>query len=108
MARFFGIVGYGYSEETGTDIFEDVIVEIEYYGDIQKQRRRISEGESISDELTLNHSISIVADEYANNHYQAIKFVEVAGTPWTVDSVEVVSPRLLLTLGKVYNGPRAG
>jgi|CXWK01.1.fsa_nt_gi hypothetical protein len=107
MARYHGIVGYGNSVKTGVDIFEDEIIEIEYYGDMRKQARRIADGESVSDELTLNHTISIVADEYANNHYHAIKFAEVAGTAWTVDSVEVISPRLLLTLGKVYNGPRA-
>jgi hypothetical protein len=29
------------------------------------------------------------------------------GTLWTVSDVEVQSPRLLLRLGGVYNGPRA-
>jgi hypothetical protein len=46
-----------------------------------------------------------VADQYANEHFFAIRYVEWAGTLWTVDSVEVQIPRLLLRLGKVYNGP---
>lgn len=108
MAKFHGKVGYGHSVEDGTDIFVDEIVEREYYGDIIRETRRIGEGESISDRISVNNSISIVADEYANNHFIAIKFVEWAGTLWTVEAVEVKSPRLLLTLGEVYNGPRAG
>jgi hypothetical protein len=108
MARFHGIVGYGSSVEEATDVYVDEIVEIEYFGDVIRSARRIMDGENLSDDVIINNSISIVADEYANNNFIAIKFVEWMGTAWTVDSVEVKSPRLLLTLGRVYNGPRAG
>lgn len=108
MAKFHGIVGYGSSVETGLDIYTDEIVEREYFGDILRKVRKLGEGESVSDDISLNHSISIVADEYCYDNINAIKFVEWAGVPWTVDSVEVKRPRLLLTLGTVYNGPRAG
>lgn len=108
MARFHGIVGYGTSVEEATDVYVDEIVEIEYFGDVIRSARRIMDGENLSDDVIINNSISIVADEYANNNFIAIKFVEWMGTLWTVDSVEVKSPRLLLTLGSVYNGPRAG
>jgi hypothetical protein len=108
MARFHGIVGYGSSVEEATDVYVDEIVEIEYFGDVIRSARRIMDGENLSDDVIINNSISIVADEYANNNFIAIKFVEWMGTAWTVDSVEVKSPRLLLTLGSVYNGPRAG
>ena len=49
--------------------------------------------------------LAIVADAYANDHFFAIRYVEWAGVLWTISSVEVQSPRLLLRLGEVYNGP---
>jgi hypothetical protein len=109
MARFHGVVGYGVSEETppGSGKWVHSIVEIPYTGDILRNTRRLSEGESLNDDVSVNNSISIVADEYANHHFLAMKFVDWSGVLWTVDSVEVKSPRLILTLGKVYNGPRS-
>jgi hypothetical protein len=48
-----------------------------------------------------------VADAYANENFFAILYVEWMGALWTISEVEVQSPRLLLRLGKVYNGPKA-
>jgi hypothetical protein len=67
----------------------------------------LPDGTKVNDDLSVNNSISIVADEYANEHFFAIRYVAWAGTLWTVTNVEVQSPRLLLTLGGVYNGPTA-
>jgi hypothetical protein len=107
MARFFGRVGYGTSveKETGSGVWADEIVEYPYYGDVIQNIRNLRQGENLNSDLSLQNLISIVADEYANEHFFAIRYVEWAGVLWTVSSVEVQSPRLLLTLGEVYNGP---
>lgn len=107
MAKFFGKIGYGTSSETTPGVWEDTIVEREYYGDVIKNSRRLREGEQVSDDLTVGNSISIVADAYANEHFFAIRYVEWAGTLWKVQNVDVESPRLVLRLGGVYNGPTA-
>lgn len=105
MAKFFGRVGYGESQESSPGVFEDVIVEREYYGDIIRNTRQLSEGERLHKDLNVSNQISILADAYANDHFFAIRYVEWAGVLWTVSDVEVQSPRLLLRLGEVYNGP---
>jgi hypothetical protein len=105
MARFFGRVGYGETEETKPGVWVDTIVEREYYGDVIQNMRNLREGENLNPDLSVRNSISIVADAYANDHFFAIRYVEWAGTLWTVSGVEVQSPRLLLRLGEVYNGP---
>jgi len=105
MAKFFGKIGYGETEETTPGVWTDTIVIKEYYGDVLKNTRKLSEGENLNKDLSVANSISIVADAYANEHFFAIRYVEWAGALWTVDSVEVQSPRLLLRLGGVYNGP---
>lgn len=108
MARFYGRVGYtSAQEETAPGVFEDVIVERNYYGDIIRNSRNLSEGENLHKDLSVSNEIRVVADAYAFDHFHAIKYVEWAGVLWTVSSVEVQRPRLLLRLGEVYNGPTA-
>ena len=106
MARFYGRVGYAdQSIEAEPGVWVEVIVERLYYGDVIRNARNLREGENLHPDLSVQNSISIVADAYANDHFHAIRYVEWAGVLWTVSSVEVQSPRLLLRLGEVYNGP---
>lgn len=83
------------------------MIERDYTGDILRNTRKLQAGESVNDDLSVDNSISIVADAYANEHFFAMRYVMWAGTRWTVSNVEVQSPRLLLRLGGVYNGPVA-
>ena len=106
MPRYYGKVGSGTSVETKPGIWEDVIVEKPYFGDVVRNIRQLREGEHVNGDLSVNNSISIVADAYANANFMNIRYVEWVGTLWTVSDVEVRSPRLLLTLGGVYNGPK--
>lgn len=107
MARFYGRIGYGVSVESAPGVWVDEIVEHNYYGDVIRNARYLREGEHLNQDLSVQNSISIVADAYANDHFFAIRYVEWAGALWTVSSVEVRSPRLILSLGEVYNGPTA-
>jgi hypothetical protein len=62
-------------------------------------------GESVNLNLNVNNSISILADAYAYEHFFAIRYIRWAGALWTVNSVEVQRPRLILEIGGEYNGP---
>ena len=53
----------------------------------------------------ISNEITILADAYAFQNYQNIRYAEVMGARWKVNYVEVQYPRLRLTLGGVYNGP---
>jgi len=106
MAKFFGELGYGVSAEKGTTgVWEDTVVEKSCYGDIIRNTRRLEDGSYVNDDISVGHSISVLADAYANEHFLAIKYVRWAGTLWKVSTVEVRRPRLILELGGVYNGP---
>ena len=107
MARFHGEVGYGESVETPSDsgVWVDVITEVPYFGDVIRNTRKLESGESLNDDITVGNSISLVADDYAIKHFMKIKYIRWAGVLWTVTSVEVKAPRLILSLGSVYNGP---
>lgn len=107
MARFFGEVGYGDSVETpeGSGVWKDVITEALYQGDIIRNARNLNVGTKINDDVSVSNSISVVADQFAIENFLNIKYVRWNGVLWTVTSVEVRSPRLILNLGSVYNGP---
>jgi hypothetical protein len=105
MARFYGRIGYGETIETAPGVWVDDIIEHSYFGDVVRNARNLREGENLNVDISVQNSISIIADAYANDHFFAIRYVEWAGVLWTVTSVEVQSPRLLLRLGEVYNGP---
>lgn len=104
--RFCGKIGYGESAETAPGVHTNVIVEERTYrGDVVRDIKRDEPGQNLNDDLVVNNSISIVADKYAREHYFLIKYVEWEGVRWTVSAVEVKPPRLLLSIGRVYNGP---
>lgn len=107
MAKFFGEVGYVHTVETSPGVWEPQIIEKEYFGDVERNTRQVETSDKVNMDLSVGNSISIVADAYAGEHFFAIRYVRWAGTLWIVSDVEVRSPRLLLRLGGVYNGPKA-
>lgn len=108
MAKFYGAIGYGETVETAPGVWEDVIVEHKYYGDVLRNTRRLEDGERLNNDISVSNSISVMADAYANNHFFAIRYVEWQGALWVVTDVEVQTPRLILRIGGVYNGPTVG
>jgi len=104
MGRFHGAVGYATSEETAPGVWEDVITEYKYYGDVVRNIRKLQDGTDLNSDISVNNSISIVADEYARGNFYAIRYVEWAGVLWKVNTITEQSPRLILELGGVYNG----
>lgn len=105
MARFCGVVGFGYEEETAPGVWVNKFVERTYRGDIVRNTKRWENGKSINDDLTIDNRISIVADAFAYEKVFAMKYVRWMGTDWKIRNVEIQRPRLLLTLGGVYNRP---
>lgn len=107
MAKFYGAVGFGESVEQAPGVWVDTIVERMCYGDILQTSRRLEANEQLNGNLVITNNISIVADAYAQEHFFAIRYVDWAGVLWTVPTVEVEYPRLILRIGEVYNGPKA-
>ena len=106
MAKFCGVVGFAITEETSPGIWTPVITEQEYYGDVIADARRLQTIDQLNDDISVSNRISIVVDAFANEKFHAIRFVEYMGTAWKVTNAEVQRPRLILTLGGVYNGQR--
>lgn len=105
MAKWFGKVGYSETVETTPGVWLPQDTVHEYYGDVTRNNTKwTGNSESTNDNLTVNVQISIVADPFAIEHFHYIKWIEYMGTKWKVTNVEPQFPRLLLTLGGVWNG----
>lgn len=104
MARFYGEIGYGESQETEPGVWKDVITEKSLYGDVLRNTAQHTEQEKVNDNLSIGNSFSVVADAYANEHFAHIRYVKWMGVRWIVTEVEVLPPRLILRMGGVYNG----
>lgn len=106
MAKYCGRVGYVITEESESPgRWKEVPTERVYYGDILRNSMRLQQGDRINDDLLMNHQISILADPFAFSNYQHIRYVEIAGALWSVTNVTIQYPRLILDVGRVYNGP---
>lgn len=104
MNKFYGKIGYAISEETVPGVWVERIVERSYYGDIIRNIRRLQSSENLNDDINVSNEISIVADAFANQNFHSMRYVEYMGTKWKVSSIEVKYPRLILSMGGVYNG----
>lgn len=104
MTKWFGVIGYAETVETTPGVWEEQIVERQYFGDVTRNTRRLQTTDKVNDNVDISNEISIVADPYANQNFHAIRYAEFMGTKWKVSSVDVQHPRLNLSLGGVYNG----
>lgn len=104
MSKWYGEVGYILATETEPGIWEEVETERPYYGDLIRNIRKLQNSGGVNDNITLSNQISIVSDPFANQNFHAIRYAELNGVRWKVTDVEVQYPRLILTIGGVYNG----
>lgn len=103
MAKFFGKIGYGVTKETRPGVWKPQIIEREYFGDLVRNTRRLESASQVNDNVQIANEISIVADPYARENFHAMRYVYFMGAKWRVISVEVQYPRLILTVGGVWN-----
>lgn len=105
--KWYGKVGYAETVETKPGVWEEQITERSYYGDVNRITRKLVSSGNLNDNVEVGNVISIVADPFANQKFHSMRYIEFMGALWTVSNVEVQLPRLILTVGGVYNGEQA-
>ena len=103
MAKYYGKIGYATSEEVKPGVWKKRITEREYFGDVIRNTRRLQSSGNLNDNIIVSNEISIVADPYANENFQHMRYIEWMGTKWKITNIEVQYPRLILTLGGIYH-----
>jgi hypothetical protein len=109
--RFHGTVGYATDTETAPGVWTEVITERTYTGDVLRQARRLEPSAAVpatlNENIALENRFSIVADAYAYDNFSQMRYVSWNGSVWTITTVEVQRPRLILTIGALWNGNTA-
>lgn len=103
MGRYYGAIGYAETVETAPGVWEEQIVERVYFGDLVRNFGRVQKADKLNDDIDISNEISIVADPYAVNNFHSMRYVTYMGAKWKVNSVEVQFPRLILSVGGLYN-----
>lgn len=103
MAKFYGMIGYAETVETEPSVWEETIIERPYFGDLIRNTRLLQNSGEVNRDINIANQVSIVADPYANQNFHSMRYVEFMGTKWAISNVEVQYPRLILTIGGVYN-----
>ena len=104
MAKFYGPIGYAVTKETTPGVWEEQITERMYYGELIRNTRRLQTADQLNDNINVANEISILADPFARENFHSMKYVGFMGAKWKITSVEVQYPRLILTIGGLYNG----
>ena len=104
MAKYFGKIGFATLTEIKPGVWKEIITEREYYGDVIRNTRRLQNANQLNDDINVSNEISIVADPFARENFHSMRWVEYMGAKWKVSSVDVQYPRLVLTVGGIYNG----
>lgn len=104
MAKWYGPIGYAETVETRPGVHQDIITERMYSGDLLQNSRSLQSSDQLNDDINVANKISIIADPFAYQNFHSMKYVEFMGAKWKVARVEVNRPRLILTIGGVYNG----
>lgn len=102
--RFFGKVGYQIETESTDSVWVQTMVAKSYFGDAIRNNTRRDTGDTINDQIDINNRISIVADPFAFENFQNMKYVEWLKQLWNIKSIELQPPRIILEVGGVYNG----
>ena len=104
MAKFCGIVGFVLTVEKAPGVFIEVPSQKTYKGDVLKYSHRWESTEHLNDDILIDNQISIVANNFACKHLGAMRYVEWMGTRWEIKHAQIQKPRIILTIGGVYNG----
>jgi hypothetical protein len=107
MAKFHGRIGYAQTVETTPGVHVEQITERTYDGDLVRNTCSFQTSDQLNDNINIANEISIVADPFAYQNFHSMRYVEFMGALWKITKVEPKYPRLILTVGGVYNGKQA-
>ena len=102
MSKFYGKVGYIRTEEKRPGIYEEIVTERFYYGDITRRSLRWENTGAINDSINLTNEISIIADPYCYEHLSELRYIEFMGAKWKIFFFFFFFQRINVMLGCLF------
>jgi hypothetical protein len=104
MAKFSGLVGYVTQEEQVPGVWSPVEKTAMMKGDVIRLSSTYQDNGKVNSDMSLNHRVSLIGDAYAFENYFKLKWVDFNGLRVEINSIEMQRPRIIITLGGVWNG----
>jgi len=107
MAKFHGLIGFVTVEESETapGVYSPVVTERPCSGDILRSTKRWeNSSQKVNEDIVIDNRFSILADEYMINNSHIMRYLKINEVSWKISSFEIQRPRIILTVGGVYNG----
>lgn len=103
MARYYGAIGFTSTSEEAQGVWVETITERYYFGDVKKDFSKRNNNNVINDSVSVDIQISIMGDFVAFNSISEMKYITYNGSKWNITNVEVVRPRLVISIGGISN-----
>jgi len=103
MAKDMYTIGYVVNVETRPGVWDDNTFERRYCGETVRSALQTQSSGGVNDNINIATDISIVSNKFANKNFQYMKYIEFMGAKWKIVKVDVRYPRLVLTMGGLYN-----
>lgn len=101
--KWSGKIGFVETKETRPGVWENVTTERNFYGDVIRDIRKNQSSGQVNDDINISNRISIVSNSFVRDNLAFVKYIEFMGTKWKITDVEVRYPRLVLTIGGLWN-----
>ena len=108
MAKYCGVIGFGQTTEDAPGVWIEHIKGKTYCGDLIRNSSRLQTSDKVNDDITISNQISVILDPYLEANFHSIRYVTFMGAKWKVSNIEVNNPRIVMTLGGLYNEEASG
>lgn len=101
--KWFGQIAFSNQVETEPGVYEDNDPILrDYYGDVIKNYKRDNSASTSNPDISISNQLSVVADPFLLNSFHEILYVTFMGTKWSVSSVDIQYPRMVIDFGNKY------
>lgn len=104
MTKYSGMVGFVTQKETVPGVWTSDTVEKPMRGDVLRASSSNQDNSKVNSDVSLMHRISLVGSARQPMEYYNIKYVVLHGIKWEVTGIEIQHPRIILSLGGMWNG----
>lgn len=103
--KYFGHIGFVMEEEESPGVYESKEIVRSYKGDVLQNIVGWQKSTTTTnDDVSINNRISIIADDFAIKNMGLLRWVEYMGSRWSATNIQAEYPRLIITMGGLYNG----
>lgn len=104
MAKFHGTVGFAIQSEKAPGVWVEEIIEREYDMEETKFRVNYESNDKVNSDVNISNSYSFISDSYANKNFFTIRYIVFMGIKLKAKNIDVRYPRIIVSVGGVYNG----